>query len=144
MALVLKSCTLWQGRQLLPPAICLPGVVGVCHRGATEPARSPSEGAPKMWLPAALVTEADLKLFKSISTNPYHVLRHYFRQREPTGYSLRPRAHSFALPAKDDRNFIPCLLYGVLTQPNLTSLSATLSFASRLCNHYSELGFRLY
>src|SRR6218665_270747 len=69
---------------------------------------------------AALVTEADLRLFKSISANPYHVLRHYFRQREPTGYSLRPRAHSFALPAKDDRNFspIPRLLYGVLTQPN--------------------------
>ena len=34
------------------PAICLPGVVGVCHRGAAEPARAPSEGAPKMWLPA--------------------------------------------------------------------------------------------
>jgi len=35
-----------------------------------------------------------------------------------TRYSLRPRAHSFALPAKDDRNFIPRLLYGVLTQSN--------------------------
>ena len=66
----------------------------------------------------AHATEADLKLFKSISSNPFHVLRHYLRQREPTGYGLRPRAHGFALPAKDDRNFIPRLLYGVLTHPN--------------------------
>src|SRR6218665_2399358 len=107
------------------PAICLPGVVGVCHRGAAEPARAPSEGLRRCgFLPvgfpsfAALATEADLRLFKSISANPYHVLGHYFRQRETTRYSLRPRVHSFALPAKDDRNFIPLLLYGVLTQPN--------------------------
>jgi len=66
----------------------------------------------------SLISEADLRLFKSISSNPYRLLRHYFRHREPTGYSLRPRAHSFDLPAKDDRNFIPRLLYGVLTQPN--------------------------
>ena len=34
------------------PAICLPGVVGVCHRGTAEPAGAPFEGALKMWLPA--------------------------------------------------------------------------------------------
>src|SRR6218665_931000 len=66
----------------------------------------------------ALATEADLKLFKSISSNSFHVLWHYLRQREPTGYGLRPRTHSFALPAKNDRNFVTRLLYGVLTHPN--------------------------
>src|SRR6218665_2037536 len=66
----------------------------------------------------ALATEDDLKLFKSISSNPFHILRHYIRQREPTGYGLRPRTHSFALPAKDDRNFILRLLYILLTHPN--------------------------
>src|SRR6218665_2865065 len=74
--------------------------------------RAASEEAPKMWAPvdfptfAALVTEEGLRSFQSISSNPYHVLRHYFRQREPTGYSLRPRSHSFALLAKDDINLI--------------------------------------
>jgi|SRR6218665_1757549 len=31
-----------------------------------------------------------------------------------TGHNLRPRAHNFALPIKDDRNFISRVLYGVL------------------------------
>jgi len=50
----------------------------------------------------------------TISSNPCHVLRHYFHQREHTGHNLRPRVHNFALPKKDDRNFISRVLYGVL------------------------------
>ena len=50
----------------------------------------------------------------TISPNPCHVLRHYFREREHTGHNLRPRAHNFALPIKDDRNFISSVLYGVI------------------------------
>jgi len=33
----------------------------------------------------ALATEADLRLFKSISSNRLHVLRRYLWQREPNG-----------------------------------------------------------
>ena len=42
-----------------------------------------------------LARDADLGLFRSISSNPFHVLRHYFPEREHTGYNLRPRAHNF-------------------------------------------------
>src|SRR6218665_3250304 len=126
MAFVPRSCILWQGRQLLPPCNMPPRRGGVYD---TEEQRNTLEHFLKGlrrcgFLPAdfqsfeALATEADLKLFKSINSNPFHVLRHYLRQREPIGYGLRPRAHGFALPAKDDRNFIPRLLYGVLTNPN--------------------------
>src|SRR6218665_1978744 len=61
-----------------------------------------------------LARNADLGLFRSISSNPCHVLGHYFRESEHTGHNLRPRAHNFALPIKDDRNFMSRLLYGVL------------------------------
>jgi len=33
-------------------------------------------------------------------------LRHYFTAKNPTGHNLLPRAHSFALPSKDSRNFM--------------------------------------
>ena len=32
----------------------------------------------------------------------------------PTGHNLRPRAHSFALPSKDVRNFVSRFPYGAL------------------------------
>src|SRR6218665_2923734 len=49
-----------------------------------------------------LTRDADLGLFRSISSNSCYVLKHYFREREHTGHNLRPRAHNFALPIKDD------------------------------------------
>src|SRR6218665_1778495 len=76
------------------------------RRGGFRPADSPSF--------EALARDADLGLFRSISSNPCHVLRHYFREREHTGHNLRPRAHNFALPIKNDRNFISCVLFRVL------------------------------
>src|SRR6218665_2556377 len=76
------------------------------RRGGFLPADSPSF--------EELARDADLGLFRSISSNPCHVLRHYFHEREHTGHNLRPRAHNFALPIQDDRNFISRVLYGVL------------------------------
>src|SRR6218665_3267711 len=49
-----------------------------------------------------LARNADAGLFRSICSNPDHVLRHYFTDKRPTGHNLRPLvAHSFALPSKD-------------------------------------------
>src|SRR6218665_2416960 len=67
------------------------------RRGGFLPADSPSF--------EELARDADLGLFKSISSNPCHVIRHYFRERD-TGHNLRPRAHNFSLLIRDDRNFI--------------------------------------
>src|SRR6218665_2129543 len=50
----------------------------------------------------------------SICSNPDNVLRHYFTAKRPTGHNLRPRAHSFALPSKDPRNFVSRTLSGAL------------------------------
>src|SRR6218665_573257 len=51
------------------------------RRGGFVPADSPSF--------EELARDADLGLFRSISSNPCHVLRHYFREREHTGHNLR-------------------------------------------------------
>src|SRR6218665_2660409 len=61
-----------------------------------------------------LARNADAGLFQSICSNPDHVLRHYFTDKRPTGHNLRPRAHSFALPSKDPRNFVSWTLYGAV------------------------------
>jgi len=61
-----------------------------------------------------LARNADAGLFLSISSNPDHVLRHYFNVKKPTGHNLRPRAQSFALPSKDPRNFVSRTFYGTL------------------------------
>ena len=37
-----------------------------------------------------LAGTADHQLFKSIITNPHHVLRQYFPEKKPSGYNLRP------------------------------------------------------
>src|SRR6218665_216950 len=59
----------------------------------------------------ALAREADDRLFKSILLDPKHVWRKNFPKTRPTNYNLRPRAHEFKLPLKDDRNFVPSLLF---------------------------------
>ena len=60
---------------------------------------------------AALVDAADLKLFKSISNNPTHVLRHYFADKPEYSRSLRTQAHNFVLPPKEDKNFFSLSTY---------------------------------
>src|SRR6218665_1947818 len=80
------------------PAICLAGMVGLYHRRAVTdwrgflPADSPSV--------EELARDADLGLFRSISANPCHVLRHYFHEREHTGHNLRHISAQFCPPDK--------------------------------------------
>src|SRR6218665_2427489 len=61
-----------------------------------------------------LAGTADHQLFKSIITNPHHVLRRYFPEKKPSGYNLRPRVHNCELPVKDTQNFVPHTIYGEL------------------------------
>src|SRR6218665_2969989 len=44
---------------------------------------------------AALVGEADRKLFRSTSHNPTHVLRHHFIDKPESGHTPRTREHNF-------------------------------------------------
>src|SRR6218665_3857491 len=46
-------------------------------------------------------------LFKAILLDPNHVLQKHFPETRPTNYNLRPRAHGFKLPLKDDWNYVP-------------------------------------
>jgi len=57
-----------------------------------------------------LANKADQRLFKAISTNKNHVLAKYLPEIKTTGHNLRPRAHGYVLPAKDDLNFISRVL----------------------------------
>src|SRR6218665_950225 len=61
-----------------------------------------------------LVGKADERLLKSIMTNPSHVLSKYLPKLKDTGHNLRPRAHGYELPPKDDLNFIPRTPYNAL------------------------------
>ena len=54
---------------------------------------------------------ADQRLYRSIVRSPYHVLRQFFLEKT---HNLRPRAHNFALPIKDNNNFVPRILYNEL------------------------------
>jgi len=57
------------------------------------------------------MSQADLRLFRAATQDPNHVLRKLLPEAMRVIYNLRPRVHGFQLPAKDDRNFIPRLLY---------------------------------
>ena len=58
-----------------------------------------------------LAASADAQLFKAIILNPYHVLNSRLPEKRSTNYRLRPRAHQFHLPQKDDKTFLPRLLF---------------------------------
>src|SRR6218665_1717574 len=68
------------------------------RRGGYLPADFPSV--------ETLAVAADDQLFVSIASNMYHVLRHLYHEKEACGYNLRTRPHNFALPVKDDTNFV--------------------------------------
>ena len=55
--------------------------------------------------------QADLRLFRSVTQDPNHVLCKLLPEAKRVSYNLRPRVHGVQLPNKDDRNFIPRLLY---------------------------------
>jgi len=54
-----------------------------------RPATAPTLGT--------ICSEADDKLFAAITLNLFHLLHHFLPPRRDTHYSLRPRAHDFAL-----------------------------------------------
>src|SRR6218665_2788535 len=58
-----------------------------------------------------MVREAEDKLLPAVTSNQFHVLRHLFPPNIERKYSIRPRKHDFVLPPKDDKNFIPKVLY---------------------------------
>ena len=58
-----------------------------------------------------MASKADKSLFRSITSNPGHVLSHFLAKAKSTGYNLRPRAHVYELPKKDNRNFMSRILY---------------------------------
>src|SRR6218665_882138 len=60
---------------------------------------------------STLTNEADLRLFRPVTQDPNHVLCKLLPEAKWVIYNLRPRVNGFQLPTKDDRNFIPCLLY---------------------------------
>jgi hypothetical protein len=63
-----------------------------------------------------LVCDADASLLKAVIRSDFHVLRSLFPPIITRHYNLRPRPHDFTLPDRDDRNFIPRVLYGVLAK----------------------------
>jgi hypothetical protein len=69
------------------------------------------------YLPSAAPTaeelsrRADDTLFKAVKTDRCHVLHSLLPTTRSHGHNLRSRSHNFVLPAKDDRNFIPRMLY---------------------------------
>ena len=52
-----------------------------------------------------------LQTLNSDDLYEYHVLRPLFTRLAQRNHSLRPRAHDFVLPRKDDKNYIPRILY---------------------------------
>ena len=71
--------------------------------------------------------DADGKLYRSISHNPTHVLRHYFIDKPKSGYSIRTRAYNFVLPSKDDKNFV--------SRSRPTSYATLKSTGLNYCDH---------
>ena len=55
-------------------------------------------------------SNAGSKLFRAVYNNSQHVLSNLFPQHKNTGH-MRPRVHSYTLPIKDEKNFIPRMLY---------------------------------
>jgi len=65
-------------------------------------------GSPTM---EVRVGAADDRLLQSVVWSESHVLRGLFPPIIRRHYSLRPRAHEFELPSKDDRHFISRVLF---------------------------------
>src|SRR6218665_2432651 len=100
-------------------AVCITGLVGLHDRTRQRQAGKTCPAAPQRRVPPAgdaqpiadLASDADERLFRAIPTDPSHVLRRLLPKPKHTGYLLRPRAHGYELPAKDEHNFISRMLY---------------------------------
>ena len=63
---------------------------------------------------AELCEEADVGLFKAVTSNPDHVMYQLLPPLKNTPYHLRPRAHNYELPDVNNnlkKNFIHRMLY---------------------------------
>src|SRR6218665_3439446 len=58
-----------------------------------------------------MTDEADRRLLRAVVTCNNHVLMCLFPPIQATQYNLRPRAHNFKLPEKDNINFISRILF---------------------------------
>jgi len=72
-----------------------------------------SESAPNM---PEMVYAAEDGLLRAVGQNTSHVLRSLFPPTITRRPGLRPRPHDFELPPKDDKNFIPRILYKTLSK----------------------------
>lgn len=63
-----------------------------------------------------MAKEAEQRLLTAVIRKENHVLRGLFPPLVKPHYNLRPRPHNFALPNKDDKNFISRVLYNSLHQ----------------------------
>src|SRR6218665_3235515 len=61
-----------------------------------------------------MVREAEDKLLSAVTSNQFHVLRRLFPPTIERKYSLRLRKHDCVFYPKDDKNFIPRVLYSSL------------------------------
>ena len=59
------------------------------------------------------MTAADDNLLRAVVLNDRHILRHLFPSEKRRIYDLRPRAHNFTLPLKDNNNFIARFLFRI-------------------------------
>ena len=66
---------------------------------------------------AVMVGEAEDRLLRSVIQCKTHVLRSVFPPSNIRCHDLRPRPHDFQLPPKDDKNFIPRILFRSLMLP---------------------------
>ena len=60
------------------------------------------------------INKLEITLFRSIVENDGHILRQLLPPHKQTAYNTRKRGHNFALPKKDNRNFINRALYTYL------------------------------
>src|SRR6218665_1860609 len=109
VASLLYASPAWWGLATAEDKSRMERLLGRLRRGGYLPADFPSV--------ETLAVAADHQLncsIVSIASNPYHVLRRLYHEKEACGYNLRTRPHNFALPVKDDTNFVSRSLYAEL------------------------------
>ena len=103
VASLLYASLAWWGFTSAQDRDRLERMVGRLRRCGYHP-----ESAPSF---AEMASKADKSLFRSITSNPGHVLSRFLPRVKSTGYNLRPRAHVYELPKKDNHNFMSRVLY---------------------------------
>src|SRR6218665_946909 len=92
----------------MPPR---PGGLHQCRRPEEDRGLSGQDEAPGLLPPQSpdadqMADRADERLFSAVVSNKNHVLHSRLPVKRPKIYDLRPRAHDYSLPPKDEQNFI--------------------------------------